>query len=191
MNRRVVVVLIALAACSAPAAITSTSSSTSLPATTSSPATSTTTATLTHDHHRHDHHSRTDVGAAIHRELGRADRLFRRTVTGFRSDLDSPVEGGEIYQVIDLDGEVGESVGNEITVCEPAGTPLVELDPPLLVTSEEPSEIAVAGANWNLTPRPVESRGVASGGSDCRGRRLHRGPRPCRPEPQRGPIPDL
>lgn len=71
------------------------------------------------------------------------------------SELESPVEGGEVYQVIDLDGVIGESIGNEITLCEPAGTPLVELDPPLVVTSEEPGEIAVAGADWNLTPRSV------------------------------------
>jgi len=77
------------------------------------------------------------------------------------SSLESPVEGGETYQVIDLDGIVGESVGSEAVICEPAGTPLIELNPPLLVTHEGPGEIAVAGANWNLTPRAVETASEA------------------------------
>ena len=72
------------------------------------------------------------------------------------SELASPVVGGEIYRVIDLEGEVGTSVGSEVVICEPAGTPLVELDPPLVVTNDEPSEIAITGATWNLFPRPVE-----------------------------------
>lgn len=72
------------------------------------------------------------------------------------SELESPVTGGEIYRVIDLAGEVGTSVGSEIMICEPAGTPLIELDPPLAVTNDEPSEIAITGATWGLLPRPVE-----------------------------------
>ncbi len=154
MSRRVVVVLIALAACSPPTAISSSTSSTSSPAVTSAPATSTTAALTTT--------TTIATSSTLEQVSGLPFIVSAAGLIGYfmdghwvPSDLERPVEGGEIYQVIDLEGLVGESVGDEITVCEPAGTPLVELDPPLLVTSEEPSEIAVANANWNLTPRPV------------------------------------
>jgi hypothetical protein len=58
--------------------------------------------------------------------------------------------------VFDLAGEVGTSVGSEIVVCEPAATPLIELNPPLLPSTEEPGEVAIASASWAVTPRPVQ-----------------------------------
>jgi hypothetical protein len=73
-----------------------------------------------------------------------------------QADLETPVVGGEVYRVFDLAGELGTSVGSEIEICEPAGTPLIELNPPLLTSAEAPGEVAITGASWQVAPRLVD-----------------------------------
>jgi hypothetical protein len=64
-----------------------------------------------------------------------------------------PVEPGETYQVVLLDQPISEAIGGEVTLCEPAGTALMEFDPPL----GEPLEIGATAvlATWDLRPQPV------------------------------------
>ena len=65
------------------------------------------------------------------------------------------VEGGEEYQVVDLSGVRGTAIGSSLEICEPSQTPIIALDPPLPVGHNEPGAVAIAGATWNLLPRPV------------------------------------
>jgi hypothetical protein len=65
------------------------------------------------------------------------------------------VEGGEEYQVVDLSGVRGTAIGSSLEICEPSQTPIIALDPPLPVGQNEPGAVAIAGATWNLLPRPV------------------------------------
>ena len=71
------------------------------------------------------------------------------------------VEGGELYQVVDLSGVTGTAVGSSLQICEPSQTPMIALDPRLPVGHREPGAIAVTGASWNLVPRSVNPDGTA------------------------------
>ncbi len=71
------------------------------------------------------------------------------------ADSDSMTEGGEEYQVIDLDGVSGNAVGSTVEVCEPSQTPMVPLDPPLPVGFDEVPQVAIAHPSWNPFPHPV------------------------------------
>lgn len=63
------------------------------------------------------------------------------------------VEGGEEYQVIDLEGVIGTAVGSSLEICEPSQTAMISMDPPLPVGHREPGAVAITGATWNPVPR--------------------------------------
>ncbi|HJR87099.1 MAG TPA: hypothetical protein VJ930_05530 [Acidimicrobiia bacterium] len=69
------------------------------------------------------------------------------------------VEDGEEYQVVDLGGVTGTAVGSPLEICEPSQTPMILLEPPLPLGHTEPGAVAIAGATWNLVPRPVDPEG--------------------------------
>jgi len=67
-----------------------------------------------------------------------------------------PVEGGEDYQVARLGVEATTTAGPETLMCEPVGTPGVELAEPELL-GEWPGPYGVAiSAPWELVPHVVE-----------------------------------
>ncbi|HJU81414.1 MAG TPA: hypothetical protein VJ796_06660 [Acidimicrobiia bacterium] len=70
------------------------------------------------------------------------------------------VEAGEEYQVVGLAGVRGTAIGSSLEICEPSQTPIIALDPPLPVGHDEPGAVAIAGATWNLLPRPVFTDGT-------------------------------
>ena len=70
-------------------------------------------------------------------------------------DADAAIEGGEEYQVIDLEGVAGTAVGSPVEICEPSQTPMVPLDPPLPVGFDEIPQVAIAHPSWDPVPHPV------------------------------------
>jgi hypothetical protein len=71
------------------------------------------------------------------------------------------VRGGETYQIIDLQGVLDSATGSQLTVCEPIGTPMIKLDPPLPVGPTAPGAVALASPGWDPVPRAVNEDGEA------------------------------
>jgi len=65
-----------------------------------------------------------------------------------------PLVGGEQFQVVLLDEPITTTTGSALAVCEPIGTPIVDFEPPLPGSSQEPGAVAVIAA-WDLRPHGV------------------------------------
>lgn len=67
---------------------------------------------------------------------------------------DVPVESGTEFQVVLLDQPITAAFGGAVSLCEPAGSALMEFDPPLPGELQGPGALAIL-AQWDVRPHEV------------------------------------